>query len=109
MATIDQYLARDSEMGQIGRLADRLSDLGRLVAQPSLVQLLLRSALAVPLWRSGGLKWDGFLQLNDTAVELFSGEFMLHPPGGRYPYPTRAVFAFLSGFGPVRLFGAPLC
>jgi len=109
MATIDQYLARDSEMGQIGRLADRLSDLGRLVAQPSLVQLLLRSALAVPLWRSGGLKWDGFLQLNDTAVELFSSEFMLHLPGGPYPYPTRAVFAFLSGFGPVRLFGAPLC
>ena len=41
-------------------------------------------ALALPS-RSGvpGLnKWDGFLQLNDVAVLLFSSEFKLHLPGG---------------------------
>ena len=44
----------------------------RAIAQPTLVQLLLRVALAVPFWRSGSLKWSGFLQLNDTAILLFS-------------------------------------
>ena len=81
---------------QIGMLADRLSGIVRLIAQPSLVQLVLRFGLAVPFWRSGILKWDGF-QLNDTAVDLFTSEFMLHLPGGPYPYPAPATMAFLSG------------
>ncbi|WP_083229132.1 DoxX family protein [Bordetella sp. H567] len=70
-------------------------------AQPWLVQLLLRIALAVPFWRSGILKWQGFLQLNDTAITLFTDEFQLHLPGGPYPFPAPAVFAFLSGCGEV--------
>jgi putative oxidoreductase len=71
------------------------------IAQPSLVQAVLRVALAVPFWRSGILKWDGFLQLNDTAVALFTDEFMLHLPGGPYPYPAPEVMAFLSGCGEI--------
>lgn len=66
------------------------------LAQPWLVQLVLRLALAVPFWRSGILKWHGFLQLNDTAITLFTDEFQLHLPGGPYPFPAPAVFAFLS-------------
>src|SRR5579859_4304535 len=69
----------------------------RVIAQPSFVQLVLRIALAVPFWRSGILKWSGFLQLNDTAVLLFSDEFKLHLPGGPYSFPAPAVMAFLSG------------
>lgn len=71
------------------------------LAQPSLVQLVVRIALAVPFWRSGILKWHGFLQLSDTAVTLFTDEFMLHLPGGPYPFPAPAVFAFLSACGEV--------
>ena len=67
------------------------------LAQPWLVQLVLRLALAVPFWKSGILKWHGFLQLNDTAIDLFTDEFKLHLPGGPYPFPAPAVFAFLSG------------
>lgn len=70
-------------------------------AQPWFVQLLLRVALAVPFWKSGILKWQGFLQLNDTAITLFTDEFQLHLPGGPYPFPAPAVFAFLSGCGEV--------
>jgi putative oxidoreductase len=70
-------------------------------AQPWLVQLVLRLALAVPFWKSGILKWNGFLQLNDTAIDLFTQEFQLHLPGGPYPFPAPAVFAFLSGCGEV--------
>lgn len=61
----------------------------------------MRFALAVPFWRSGVNKWDGFLQLKDTTVLLFSDEFMLHLPGGPYHYPAPAAFAFLSGCGEV--------
>ena len=71
------------------------------LAQPWLVQLVLRLALAVPFWKSGILKWHGFLQLNDTAIDLFTQEFQLHLPGGPYPFPHPAVFAFLSGWGEV--------
>ena len=97
MTTTNRYPAANSAALQIGMLADRLSGMVRLVAQPSVVQLVLRLALAVPFWRSGILKWDGFLQLNDTAVELFSSEFMLHLPGGPYPYPAPAAMAFMTG------------
>lgn len=67
------------------------------IAQPALTQLVLRVALAVPFWRSGILKWSGFLRVNDTAVDLFTSEFKLHLPGGPYDYPAPAVVAFLSG------------
>ena len=71
------------------------------LAQPSFVQLVMRIALAVPFWRSGILKWHGFLQLNDTAIDLFTDEFKLHLPGGPYPFPAPAIFAFLSACGEV--------
>src|SRR5271163_4254847 len=73
----------------------------RRAAFPSLTQLVLRLALAVPFWKSGILKWDGFLRLNDTAITLFTDEFKLHLPGGPYNFPAPAVMAFLSGCGEV--------
>ena len=75
----------------------------RAIAQPSLTQLVLRLGLAIPFWRSGVLKWDSFLQLNDTAVLLFSSEFMLHLPGGPYPFPAPAVTAFAAGSAEILL------
>jgi putative oxidoreductase len=85
----------------IGQLVDRASRRVQAIASPSLVQLVMRIALAVPFWRSGILKWNGFLKLSDTAVTLFSDEFMLHLPGGPYHFPAPAVMAFLSGCGEI--------
>jgi len=82
-------------------LSDKANHLIQALATPSVVQLVLRLALAVPFWRSGILKWSGFLKLNDTAVTLFSDEFMLHLPGGPYHFPVPAVMAFLSGCGEI--------
>jgi putative oxidoreductase len=76
---------------------DKTGAIIRGIAQPSFVQLVLRLALAVPFWRSGILKWSGFLQLNDTAVLLFSDEFKLHLPGGPYDFPAPELMAFMSG------------
>ncbi len=85
----------------IAALSDKANHLIQTLATPSVVQLVLRFALAVPFWRSGILKWNGFLKLNDTAVTLFSDEFMLHLPGGPYHFPVPAVMAFLSGCGEI--------
>src|ERR1700755_825750 len=77
-----------TKIGQASGLVQKL-------AQPWLTQLVLRLALSVPFWRSGILKWHGFLQLNDTAVDLFTDEFQLHLPGGPYEFPARAVIALV--------------
>ncbi|WP_423955360.1 DoxX family protein [Bradyrhizobium sp.] len=101
MTTTDQFGSSSGVARQIGMLADGLIGIVRAVAQPSLVQLVMRVALSVPFWRSGINKWDGFLHLKDTTVLLFSEEFMLHLPGGPYHYPVPAVFAFISGCGEI--------
>ncbi|MBB3149860.1 putative oxidoreductase [Phyllobacterium trifolii] len=77
-------------------LFQRANHLVAAVAPPSLTQLVLRIGLAVPFWRSGINKWDGFLQLNEVAVLLFSSEFKLHLPGGPYPFPAPGIFAFAA-------------
>jgi putative oxidoreductase len=81
----------------IMRIVQRLNAIIELIAQPSLTQFVLRIALATPFWRSGINKWDGFLQLNDTAILLFSDEFKLHLPGGPYSFPAPEATAFLVG------------
>jgi putative oxidoreductase len=81
----------------ISRLVQRVNAIIELIAPPSLTQFVLRIALATPFWRSGINKWDGFLQLNDTAVLLFSDEFKLHLPGGPYSFPAPEATAFLVG------------
>lgn len=82
-------------------LVNRARAIVQTIAQRDFVQLVMRLALAVPFFKSGQLKWDGFLQLNDTAITLFTDEFMIHLPGGPYPYPAPTLFAFLSGTGEI--------
>jgi putative oxidoreductase len=101
MSAMDQSVPAVGKFLSIAHIADRASLLVRTISQPSLVQLVLRFALAVPFWRSGILKWDGFLRLNDTAVTLFTDEFKLHLPGGPYPFPAPTLMAFLSGCGEI--------
>lgn len=97
----DERMPAGSSLPPLGLLIDRANHLVQSVAAPSFVQLALRIALSVPFWRSGMLKWAGFLRLNDTAVTLFTDEFMLHLPGGPYPFPAPTVMAFLSGCGEI--------
>jgi putative oxidoreductase len=84
-------------IGRLASLAEFAVMCIRVIAPPALASLALRLALAVPFWRSGVNKWDGFLQLNDVAVLLFSSEFRLHLPGGPYPFPMPEVAAFAAG------------
>ena len=86
---------------RVAAMIDQVIGIIRRVAPPSLAQLMLRLALAVPFWKSGILKWDGFLRLNDTAIYLFTDEFKLHLPGGPYDFPAPEAMAFLSGSGEI--------
>ena len=69
----------------------------------SLASLALRFALAVPFFRSGLTKWDGFLQLSDTPVLLFTEEFKLHIFGAQYDYPFPAAAAWGSSLAEIIL------
>lgn len=97
MTALERETASNNARQGIGGLVGRANAIIRAIAQPSLTQLALRCALAVPFWRSGVNKWDGFLQLNDVAVLLFSLEFKLHVPGGPYPFPAPGLAAFATG------------
>jgi putative oxidoreductase len=69
----------------------------------SLPLLALRFAIAVPFFKSGLTKWDGFLQLSSGAVYLFTEEFKLHIFGSEIPYPFPLTMATLSGLGEIVL------
>ena len=97
MTSALQRVSSGGALSSVARFVDRVEGIMRVIALPSLVQLVLRFALAMPFWKSGILKWDGFFRLSDTAVTLFTDEFMLHLPGGPYPFPAPTVMAFLSG------------
>lgn len=102
MNTIDNVTG-GRRAGELAALVGKADAIVRSIAAPSLTQLVLRLGLATPFFRSGILKWDGFLQLNSTAVYLFSDEFKLHLPGGPYSFPAPEVVAFLSGCAEVGL------
>ncbi len=80
---------------------ERLSLLARYLEPVAL--LALRCALAVPFFRSGLTKWDGFGQLSDTAILLFTHEFRLHLFGATVPYPFPALTAWMSGMAEILL------
>jgi putative oxidoreductase len=79
-------------------LADWLARVARVVAPP-----VLRIALAVPFFKSGLTKWDGFLSLSPTAEFLFEDEFKLHIFGQAYNFPLPTAFAYLDGIAEIVL------
>jgi len=85
-------------MGPLARI-DRLIGL----IPPSLALLALRFAIAVPFFKSGLTKWDGFLHLSTGAQYLFTEEFRLHILGSQYPYPYPLAMATMAGIGEIVL------
>jgi putative oxidoreductase len=76
----------------------------RLAAIPAALPLLaLRVALAIPFYRSGLTKWDGFLTLSGGARYLFQEEFRLHLFGSQIPYPFPLAAATMAGIAEIVL------
>ena len=80
---------------------ERLPWHGALLWSQSAAMLALRFALAVPFYRSGLTKWDGFLSLSPKTAYLFENQFQLHIFGNAYPFPYPEVMAMLSGIGEI--------
>lgn len=72
-----------------------------LPASPA--SLILRFGLAVPFFKSGLTKWDGFLQISDTPELLFTEEFKLHIFGAAVDYPFPKLMAWGSSLGEIIL------
>jgi putative oxidoreductase len=84
-------------------LLDRAETLLQILVPKSLASLVLRLALAVPFFKSGLTKWDGFLQISDTPELLFTEEFKLHIFGNTYDYPFPVLMAWGSSLGEIIL------
>lgn len=91
--------------GLAGTLSNLLSRSQSMLAAipPSLPLLALRVAIAVPFFKSGLTKWDGFLTLSTGAHFLFEQEFKLHIFGSEYPYPFPDAMAAAAGIGEIVL------
>lgn len=64
--------------------------------------LALRLALAVPFFKSGLTKWDGF-QLSAGARYLFTEEFRIHLFGYAIPYPAPIPMAYAAAIAEIVL------
>jgi putative oxidoreductase len=69
----------------------------------SVTLFVLRIAVALPFWRSGQTKWDGWFELSDSAVYLFQEEFRIHIFGNQYAYALPEVMAYGSAVAEVIL------
>ncbi|MDF2114026.1 DoxX family protein [Roseiarcaceae bacterium H3SJ34-1] len=79
-------------------LIQRLAQVALVVAPP-----VLRIALALPFFKSGLTKWNGFLSLSPAASFLFEDEFKLHIFGQVYNFPFPTVFAYFDGIAEIVL------
>jgi putative oxidoreductase len=84
-------------------LIDKAEGLLTKLLPSSLASLVLRFGLAVPFFKSGLTKWDGFLQISDTPELLFTEEFKLHMFGAVIDYPFPKLMAWGSSLGEIIL------
>ena len=97
--------ASHAQMAKQGGIVGLVVQANTLLASipQSLAMLALRFALAVPFFKSGLTKWDGFLQLSSGAQYLFQEEFKLNLFGGQYAFPMPNTMAFAAGLGEIIL------
>lgn len=49
-----------------------------MIILQALASLALRFALAIPFWRSGLVRWDGFLELKPATLYLYENDYALN-------------------------------
>lgn len=64
---------------------------------------LVRIALALPFFRSGLTRWDGFLSLSVATTYLFENQFRLHIFGAAYAFPAPDVVAWIVAIAEILL------
>ncbi len=84
--------------GALRATVKRLGRLATIIAPP-----VLRIALAVPFYRSGLTRWDGFGSLSPSTAYLFEDMFKLHLFGGAYAIPAPLVVAYVTATAEILL------
>jgi len=92
MSTVKMQINIAGVKNALQEILERLGRVAHVLAPP-----LLRVALAVPFFKSGLTKWDGFLSLSPAAVFLFEDEFKLHIFGQAYEFRLPTAVAFFDG------------
>ena len=64
---------------------------------------MLRIALALPFFRSGHTRWDGFLSISPATLFLFENQFKLHIFGGAYSFPAPDTVALIVAIAEITL------
>jgi putative oxidoreductase len=82
----------------VDAVVDRLTYGSQIIARP-----MLRIALAVPFFKSGLTKWDGFLSLAPAAQFIFEDEFKLHIFGQVYDLPIPDTLALVDSLAEIVL------
>jgi putative oxidoreductase len=82
----------------IRAVIERVAAVAYWIAPP-----VLRIALAVPFYRSGLTKFDGFLTLSAGAQFLFEEQFKLHIFGAVYDFPAPDLLALVDGIAEITL------
>ncbi len=59
MTSMSQQVSSGGAASSVARFVDRVERVVQVIALPSLVQLVLRFALATPFWKSGGTDSSG--------------------------------------------------
>lgn len=65
--------------------------------------LMLRIALALPFFRSGLTRWDGFASISPGTLYLFENEFKLHVLGAVFGLPAPDASAFAVAVAEITL------
>ena len=92
MTTLNEARVNPATLEKTVRdVVNRLARVATIIAPP-----VLRIALAVPFFRSGLTRWDGFLSLSPSTAYLFEEMFKLHLFGGAYGIPAPLVVAYLT-------------
>jgi putative oxidoreductase len=90
--------ARGSVVLLIRAAAEQIQTLGWFLAPP-----ILRIALALPFFRSGLTRWDGFLSISPATLYLFENQFKVHLFGGTYGFPAPDTVALIVAIAEVTL------
>jgi len=82
----------------IGSALKGIQALGWALAPP-----MMRIALALPFFRSGLTRWDGFLSISPATLFLFENQFKVHLFGGAYGFPSPDTIAFVVAVAEITL------
>jgi putative oxidoreductase len=98
MKSTDSPLLANRLWRATNSLSHSLRSIAEVAAPP-----VLRIALALPFFRSGLTRWDGFLSLSQGTIYLFEEQFKLHIFGHLYPFPASLACAYLVGISEIVL------